>query len=150
MAPATPAITVRPARPSDAEWINERYAEVGFIPSDLTREFVAVAEIGRVRVGLGRVVPLGPLEAELGGMYVLDKYRGRGVADAIVPYLLQMSGDFRRVYCLPFGPLSAFYQKHGFHPCEDLGSVPEKVMTKHGWCNRQYPEKTLLYVLNRA
>jgi len=150
MAPAAPSVTVRPARPSDAEWVNERYAEIGFIPSDLSREFVAIAEMGRVRVGLGRVVPLGELDAELGGMYVVDRYRGRGVADEIVAYLLQMNADFRRMYCLPFSPLSAFYQKHGFHPCDDVRSVPEKVVIKHDWCNRQYPEKTLLYVLNRA
>ena len=60
-------ITIRAACPDEAEWVNARYAEVRFMPSDLGREVVLIAESDGEKAGLGRLVPVD--EAfELGGM----------------------------------------------------------------------------------
>jgi hypothetical protein len=49
-------IQIRQAIAEEIGWINERYDEVGFVHSDLTRDYVAIAEVDRSRAGLGRLV----------------------------------------------------------------------------------------------
>ena len=144
-------VQVRQASPEEIDWINERYDEVGFIHSDLARECVAIAEVDGVRAGIGRLVRVDPATAELGGMFVLTEFRGQGVADVIVRFLMNQSGIYSTIYCLPFPHLSDFYQRFGFVPCHEPSSVPEEVRSKHAWCNTDahYPYPTLLFVLKR-
>ncbi|HVG23833.1 MAG TPA: GNAT family N-acetyltransferase, partial [Thermoanaerobaculia bacterium] len=106
-------LSLRTARPEETGWINEQYATVGFIPSDPSRETIVVAEVDGVRAGIGRLVEAGEGACELGGMYVRDEHRGRGVARAIVDELIRRAGD-REVYCIPFEDLEALYAAAGF------------------------------------
>src|SRR5262245_54122533 len=140
-------VQVRQANLQEISWINERYDEVSFIHSDLARDFVAIAELDGVRAGLGRVVRIDSSTAELGGMYVLTEFRGRGIADAIVRFLLDQSRTCSTIYCIPFAHISGFYQRFGFVLCHEPSSVPEEVRSKHAWCNGYYPHPTLLLVL---
>jgi GNAT superfamily N-acetyltransferase len=140
-------VRVRQANPEEINWINERYDEVSFIHSDLARDFVAIAELDAVRAGLGRVVRIDPATAELGGMYVLTEFRGQGIADAIVRFLLNQSRIYSTIYCIPFAHLSEFYQRFGFVPCQEPSTAPEEVRSKHAWCNGYYPHPTMLLVL---
>jgi GNAT superfamily N-acetyltransferase len=93
-------LVLRTARPEEAGWINEQYAKVRFIPSDPTHDQIVVAEADSVRAGIGRLVDVGEGAYELGGMYVLDGYRGSGIARAIVEELIRRAGG-RDVYCIP-------------------------------------------------
>ncbi len=140
-------VTVRKAFRDELEWINSRYDEVGFKHSDFNRELIAIAQVNGNRAGIGRLVTISDTEAELGGIYVFTDYQGRGVAEKIVEFLLQHSGGFKKIFCLPFAHLQHFYGKYGFVPTNGYQDVPPEVCEKHHWCNCTYEHETLLLVL---
>jgi N-acetylglutamate synthase-like GNAT family acetyltransferase len=138
-------LVLRTARPEETGWINEQYATVRFIPSDPARETIVVAEADGVRAGIGRLVDVGEGAYELGGMYVLDAFRGSGIARAIVEELIRRAGG-RDVYCIPFADLEAFYASAGFRRIEADG-VPAKVVEKLEWCAREIDRAVVLMKL---
>jgi len=133
-------VNLRVATPSDARWINERYAEVRFLPSDLAKEVVVIAEIDGERAGLGRLVDVDETSCELGGMVVFEAFRGRGVARAIIDELLRHARG-RDVYCIPFAELESLYASAGFARTDD---APREVREKFEWCQRTYEKPVLL------
>jgi GNAT superfamily N-acetyltransferase len=126
----------------ELEWANSRYSEVDFLPS-VASDLVAVAIIHGVAAGLGRVTQVAPDIGELGGMYVFPEHRGAGVSKALIQFLISAS-SLGTLYCLPFKHLDGLYQSAGFKPCPPGPSVPEKVLSKHAWCNSHYPDPVLL------
>src|SRR5687768_13367326 len=136
---------LRTATPDDAGWIEEQYEKVHFIPSDLERDTIVVAEVEGERVGIGRLVPAGEGACELGGMFVADAYRGRGIAHAIVDELIRRAGD-RDVYCIPFADLETLYAAAGFRRIEAV-NVPEKIQEKLDWCAREIDRAVMLMKL---
>ena len=80
---------IRNAYMEESPWINERYKEIGFVPSNIAHELVAIAEHQGSRAALGRLVPVNADCAELGGIYVLPEFRGLGISKEIVSYLLR-------------------------------------------------------------
>lgn len=140
-------LVLRTARPEETGWINEQYAKVHFIPSDPSRDTVVLAELDGRRAGLGRLVDVGENAYELGGMFVLDELRGRGVARAIVEELIRRAGG-RDVYCIPFADLEAFYASTGFVRAAGDG-VPTKVQEKLDWCAREIDRAVILMKLER-
>ena len=131
---------IRVAILSDAPWINERYAEVRFLPSNLAHEIVVIAEISGEPAGLGRLVDVDERSCELGGMLVFEPFRGRGVARAIVHELLQHARG-RDVYCIPFAHLESMYAEAGFTRTND---APRAVLQKFEWCKRTYEHPVVL------
>ncbi len=105
---------------------------------------IAVAEYEGQRAGLGRLVTLDEHHAELGGMYVFEPYRGKGIAKEIVQFLLNQGHLFQTIYCIPFEHLISFYQQYGFAPCSELDAVPSELAAKYQWCKQQYPYPTAL------
>ncbi len=140
--------TIRKADMREIAWINECYDEVGFVHSDYQREFIAIAEVDGERAGIGRLVTVNSGAFELGGIYVFDPYRGKGVAAKIVDFLTENAEVGRAIFCLPFAHLAGFYQQHGFRKCnkDEVDEVPEEVRKKHQWCNSKYPNETLLFI----
>jgi GNAT superfamily N-acetyltransferase len=139
-------LVLRTARPEETGWVNEQYAKVGFIPSDLLRDTVVVAELDGERAGIGRLVDAGRNAYELGGMYVLDAFRGAGVARALVEELLRLA-EGRDVYCIPFADLDAFYGSAGFRRIEPDG-VPPAIAEKLAWCEREIARPVILMKLS--
>ncbi len=137
-------MNLRVATPAEAQWVNERYEEVRFVPSDLARETVIIAEIDSVPAGLGRLVPVDDRSCELGGMLVFESFRGRGVAKALIDELLRHANG-RDVYCIPFADLESLYASAGFARTED---APPPVREKFEWCMRTYDRPVVL--LSRA
>lgn len=133
-------IEIRAARPDEANWVNERYAVVRFIPSDLTRELVLIAELDGAAAGMGRLVPVDDDSCELGGMLVFEGFRGRGVARALIDELVRQARA-KAIYCLPFGELEPLYAAAGFERCDD---APPGIMEKLAWCRRTYDQPVLL------
>ena len=137
---------IRNAYPEEEPWINERYREIGFVPSNIARELVAIAEHEGSRAALGRLVPVNADCAELGGIYVLPEFRGLGIATEIVSYLLRQGVTCKKIFCLPFAHVGHLYIGLGFRPCEEAEDVPEEIKRKHRWCNSHYEHRTLLLV----
>ncbi|HYR27219.1 MAG TPA: GNAT family N-acetyltransferase [Thermoanaerobaculia bacterium] len=134
-------IEIRAARVDESDWVNERYAEVRFIPSDLANDLVLIAEIDGHPAGLGRLVTVDGDSCELGGMLVFDAFRGRGIARALIAELVTRAGE-RAIYCIPFAKLEPLYAEF-FERTED---APEPVRAKYEWCQRTYEEPVLLMV----
>lgn len=140
-------ITVRKANANEISWINEQYDEVGFKHSIYNNEFICIVEVDGKKVGLGRVQYLNADSAELGGVYVQEEYRQHKLATKIVSYLIQSCNEYKRIYCLPFSHLEAFYKKFGFEVVSSCVEVPSEIIEKHQWCNTTYGSETLLFVL---
>lgn len=139
-------INVRRAKHSELEWINQCYDEVEFVHSHWENEIIAVAKFEGHRAGLGRLVSIDACHLELGGIYVLESYRNKGIAGKIVSYLMEQVDDGKKVYCIPFEPLVSFYERYGFSSCKHLADVPEGLIKKYQWCLEKYPMKTHLLV----
>jgi len=133
---------LRIATPEDAGWIEEQYEKVHFVASDLARDTIVVAEVDGERAGIGRLVPAAEGACELGGMFVANAYRGRGIAHAIVEELIRRAGD-RDVYCIPFADLEMLYAAAGFRRIEAV-NVPEKIQEKLDWCAREIERAVIL------
>jgi len=138
-------LTIRKALPEEMDWVNAQYQQINFKLSDYNNELIVIAEVDGEKAGLGRLVTIHPDALELGGMYVLENYRKYGVARSIVQYLIAQV-KYKTLYCLPFEQLRDFYQSCGFRQVNNLKDVPEKVLDKWDWCNKAYPDKTLLLV----
>jgi GNAT superfamily N-acetyltransferase len=142
---AAVAVVVDQAGADDLAWANARYAEIDFLPSKAA-DLIAIASVDGVAAGLGRVVDVADGEGELGGMYVLDGFKGLGLARQIIAFLLNNS-HCRTLYCLPFAELAAVYQSMGFLSVAGAAAhaaVPEAVAAKHRWCNTHYGRPVLL------
>ena len=87
---------IRDAYMEESPWINERYGEIGFVPSNIAHELVAIAEHQGSRAALGRLVPVNADCAELGGIYVLPEFRGLGISKEIVSYLLRQGMTYKK------------------------------------------------------
>jgi GNAT superfamily N-acetyltransferase len=133
-------MNLRTATRADAAWINERYDQVHFIRSDFDRDTLVVAEIDGAPAGMGRLVPAGENAYELGGMYVFDEHRGRGIARAIIDELIRLAGD-ADIYCIPFANLTALYESAGFRPS---ATATDHVRAKLDWCARELPERAVV------
>ncbi|WP_042077323.1 GNAT family N-acetyltransferase [Acinetobacter nosocomialis] len=135
-------ISLRLANAADIKAINERYAEVDFVPSH-EDELIVLASIGEKIVGQGRVVSIDSNSGELGGIYVFPNNEGLGIARKVVNFLIKNS-KYSVLYCLPFAELEGFYGSMGFNPVKDMVQVPKAVLKKHEWCNSNYDKPVLL------
>jgi predicted N-acetyltransferase YhbS len=133
---------IRLLRPEELGWANERYRQIDFKESSI-QDRVAVAEIDRTKVGLGRIVPVDSGVGELGGMHVLPEHQGKSIASAIVHFLTEQK-DFASLYCIPFAHLAHFYRRHGFIEMDSMQAIPRLVADKFGWCKQHYPEPVVL------
>lgn len=143
-------MTIQLATQHDLQWVNNQYKEIGFVPSKLDNEIIAIVTYESVFAGLGRIVLLNDHEAEIGGIYILNEFRGLSLANELVGYLVDTAKEknFKEVYCLPFENLQNFYQKFGFYEF-DYTSVPtnQKVLDKFKWCLNSYDNPVLLLKL---
>ena len=133
-------IEIRAARMDEADWVNEQYAAVGFIPSDVARDLVLIAELDHTPAGLGRLVSISDDACELGGMLVFEGFRGHGIARALIDALIERA-DGKTIYCIPFAKLESLYAVAGFERSEN---APQAITEKFDWCQRTYDQPVLL------
>lgn len=141
-------ISVRAAKDTEIQWINQCYDEVDFIHSNFNKEIIAISEIEGSKAGIGRLVRIDSDHFELGGMYVFESFRKHGVASAIVEFLLKNAPSNKTIYCIPFEHLVPFYKRFGFKHCVDFDIVPKELLEKYLWCKEKYPQPTSLLVMN--
>lgn len=142
-------IQLRLANRSEIKWINECYDKVNFIHSNYDKEIIAIAEYNGQKVGLGRLVTIDDDTFELGGIYVVESFRGKGIAKEVVRFLLNQAKPYQTIYCIPFEHLVPFYQKFGFIQCINLEMVPKDLLKKFNWCKEKYNNPTSLLVLKK-
>lgn len=143
-------LKLRAAEKLEIEWINKCYDEVEFVHSNFENEIIAIAELNGQKVGLGRLVTVDEKHFELGGMYVFEAFRGKGVAKEIVKFLLEHVKPFQTIYCIPFNHLLPFYEQCGFATCSNLDLVPKELLEKYRWCKEKYTHPTALLVLEKS
>ncbi|WP_374192043.1 GNAT family N-acetyltransferase [Bacillus sp. XF8] len=134
----------------DLEWINSQYKSVGFVPSDLKKDKVAIVTYNGENAGLGRLVCIDQNTMEMGGIYILPLYRGNKLAGELVSFLVQEAkqSDASNVYCIPFEELAAFYKKYGFKEVNtDQETVHPTILNKYNWCLQEYDKNVLLFKL---
>lgn len=139
-------LKIRAADKHEITWINSCYDQVEFIHSDFDNEIIAIAEFNGEKAGLGRLLKVDKYNLELGGMYVFESFRGKGVAKEIVNFLLTQVQPFQTVYCIPFEHLLHFYKQYSFTDCSNFDSVPSEILNKYRWCQEKYANPTALLV----
>jgi len=121
-----------------------------FVPSTLENEIIAILTYKDSFTGVGRIVYLNEEEAEIGGIYILDEFRGLSLANELVRYLVEEAKKrgLKEVYCLPFEELKHFYEKFGFKTFDvESTLINEKVLKKFNWCLDHYEKNVLLLKL---
>ncbi|MES3021335.1 MAG: GNAT family N-acetyltransferase [Pseudomonadota bacterium] len=141
-------VNIRDANSADLVWINERYREIDFLLST-SKDIGVVAEVDGVAAGIGRIVIVAEGQGELGGMYVFDQFKGKGIAKQIVARLQAIS-PCAKLFCLPFAELKELYAAMGFAPVSLLAEHPPHIVEKYHWCNSHYPKAVVLLVWDRS
>lgn len=70
-------MSIKRVTQAELPWVNQHYEHIGFQPSSLDNEIIAIVMSQDDYAGVGRLVRLNEHEAELGGIYILDKFRGQ-------------------------------------------------------------------------
>lgn len=141
-------LKLRTAKKSEIEWVNSCYNQVEFVHSNFDNEIIAIAELDGQKAGLGRLIKIDEHHLELGGMYVFENFRNKGIAKEIVKFLLTYVQSSQKVYCIPFEHLLEFYKQCGFTNCSNLELTPLKILEKFNWCQEKYAHPTALLVLD--
>ncbi|MBY0160864.1 GNAT family N-acetyltransferase [Paenibacillus lautus] len=144
-------MSIKRVTPTELVWVNQQYERIGFQPSTLDHEVIAIVMSQDHFAGVGRLVKLNEHEAELGGIYILDKFRGQSLAHEVVSFLVEESKrlGLKTVYCIPFEELQHFYKKFGFHEFDvSAPAVDSKILTKYHWCLETYDKNVLLLKLS--
>lgn len=116
--------TIRPARETEAAQIRELIYLVGINPTGLDWKRFVVAVNGRdVMIGCGQLKPHSQEVLELASIAVYPEHQGKGVARAIIEYLLKDSP--RPLYLMCQSSLGPLYKKFGFR------SIPYDEMPRY-------------------
>jgi len=105
--------TLRPARESESRIIKDLINLTGINPMglDWKRFVVAVDDQDQV-LGIGQIKPHGQEILELASIAVYPEYRGKGIARAIIEYLL--NANPRPLYLMCESSNGPLYEKFGF------------------------------------
>lgn len=134
-------ISIQIATFNDLEWINNQYKSIGFVTNDLMRDIVAIITCNDEYAGVGRLVQIDEVTIEMGGIFILPKFRGLQLAKKLVSFLIQTAKtlEIQNVYCLPFEEFKSFYTtKEIVHPI---------ILKKYNWCLENYDKHVLLFKL---
>ncbi|NGP44869.1 GNAT family N-acetyltransferase [Bacillaceae bacterium SIJ1] len=138
---------IKTATIHELEWVNQQYEQIGFVPSHLENETIAIVTFKGAFAGVGRIVYLNDNEAEIGGIYILNEFRGQSLASELVDHLVKEAKrrHFKEVYCLPFEELKPFYMKFGFKEIDDNSKqINHDMLKKLQWCSENYEKNVLL------
>lgn len=134
----------------DLEWINTQYDSIGFLPSDLKIDRVAIISYDNEYAGIGRLVQIDEDTIEMGGIFILPQFRGLQLAGELVLFLVETAKKLQvqNVYCLPFEELENFYKKYGYTEVDTTKEVVHPIiLKKYNWCLDNYDKHVLLFKL---
>ena len=105
--------TLRPARETESAQIRDLIHLVGINPMSLDwKRFIIAVNDRDEMIGCGQLKPHGKDILELASLAVFPEHQGKGIARAIVEYLLK-DGQ-RPLYLMCESSLGPFYEKFGF------------------------------------
>ena len=108
-----PQFFIRPACETESAQIKELIHLVGINPMDLDwKRFIVAVNDRDEMIGCGQLKPHGKDILELASLAVYPEHQRKGVARAIVEYLLKDSP--RPLYLMCESSLGPFYEKFGF------------------------------------
>ncbi|HHK5533567.1 TPA: GNAT family N-acetyltransferase [Bacillus mobilis] len=140
-------MSIQLATSNDLEWINNQYKSIGFVPSDLKRDIVAIITYDNSYAGVGRLVQIDKDTIEMGGIFILPQFRGLQLAGELVSFLVETAKKLQvqHVYCLPFAELEEFYKKYGYTEVDTTKEVVHPIIfKKYNWCLDHYDKHVLL------
>ncbi|MBE5106775.1 GNAT family N-acetyltransferase [Bacillus thuringiensis] len=143
-------MSIQLATSNDLEWINNQYESIGFVPSDLRKDKVAIITYNDAYAGVGRLVQIDENTIEMGEIFILPTFRGLQLAGELVSFLVQTAKELQiqHVYCLPFEELESFYKKYGFNEVDTTKEVVHPIIQKkYDWCLKTYDKHVLLFKL---
>jgi N-acetylglutamate synthase-like GNAT family acetyltransferase len=143
-------MSIQLATSNDLEWINKQYESIGFVPSDLRKDKVAIITYNDEYAGVGRLVQIDKNTIEMGGIFILPKFRGLQLAGKLVSFLVETAKELQiqHVYCLPFEELENFYKKYGYTEVDTTKeAVHPIILKKYSWCLENYDKHVLLFKL---
>ena len=105
--------SLRPARESESSQIKELIHLVGINPMSLDwKRFIVAVNDQDEMIGCGQIKPHGTEILELASIAVYPEHQGKGVASAIIQYLLANSP--RPMYLMCESSRGSLYEKFGF------------------------------------
>jgi amino-acid N-acetyltransferase len=113
--------SLRPARETESAQIKELIHLVGINPMDLDwKRFIVAVNDRDEMIGCGQLKPHGKDILELASLAVYPEYQGKGVARALIEYLLKDSP--RPLYLMCESSNGTLYEKFGFReiPYEEM------------------------------
>jgi N-acetylglutamate synthase-like GNAT family acetyltransferase len=143
----TPSYQLRPATASDATRIRQIITLVHINPTGLDwhRFILAVDQAANV-IGCGQVKPHHAGLLELASLAVLPDWRSKGVARAIIEYLMQQHPG--RLFLTCRASLEPLYQKFGFQTLEvaEMPAYYRRLSRLANLFNRllRFPERLLV------
>ncbi|MGZ7149088.1 GNAT family N-acetyltransferase [Bacillus sp. BC08] len=143
-------MSIQLAISNDLGWINNQYNAIDFVPSDLNRDKVAIITYNNEYAGVGRLVQIDEDTIEMGGIFILPKFRGLQLAKKLVSFLIQTAKtlEIQNVYCLPFEELESFYKTYGFTDVDTTKEIAHPIiLKKYNWCLENYDKHVLLFKL---
>jgi N-acetylglutamate synthase-like GNAT family acetyltransferase len=109
--------TLRPAAPQDFPAIRRLIRQVGINPLGLHWErFILAVDEDGIMIGCGQVKQHGDGSHELASIAVVDAWRGKGVASAMIRHLMQQENS--RLFLTCRTGLGSFYQRFGFREAQ--------------------------------
>ena len=118
----TDGYTLRPAKAQDFPATRSLIRQVGINPLGLHWErFILAVDSQGDMIGCGQVKPHSDGSRELASIAVVEAWRGRGVASAIIRHL--MAAENGRLYLTCRAGLGPFYQRFGFRQAQS-GELP--------------------------
>jgi len=122
------------------ERANEIYAGLRFGASGAARDRTfGVLRDGRL-LALGRIQCHADDSLEVGGFWVHENERGRGLARRLVRHVLDALPAGREVWCLPFEHLLPFYESFGMQRVDCAAELPEGIRAKRSFCGAHEAE----------
>lgn len=119
------------------EAANHVYRSLAFAPSDPEHDATYGRFEGAQPIALGRINQHADGAFEIGGFWVHERCRGRGLAGALVAHtILELPPDVP-CWCIPFQHLEAFYLSFGMRRVQATEEVPASIQAKREFCHER-------------
>lgn len=119
---------------------NRIYERNEFLLSDAERDRTWGVVLDGEPIALGRLQQYSDGAYEIGGFWVDEAHRGKGLARALVRHALAQAPADAEVWCIPYDHLTGFYIGFGLQLIVDAQQAPASIREKLNWCAGNWSE----------